>query len=106
MGAGLISANGQGGFDISGAHTYADEGHYTVGVTIVDAGGGTANASGTATVADADVLAGQGRTFTAIANQTLSNVVVAHFTDTYAASPAGDFTITSIGATAARAPAS
>jgi len=90
---GTVSANG-GAFTVNGAHSYADEGKYTVGVAIADDGGSTANATSTATVADADVLTGQGTSFAATANQPLTNVVVATFTDAYAGNLPSDFATT------------
>jgi uncharacterized repeat protein (TIGR03803 family) len=50
--AGTIVAQSGGGFAVDAAHTYADEGEYTVGVSINDAGGSTASATSKATVAD------------------------------------------------------
>jgi hypothetical protein len=51
--AGVIAANGHGGFDVSSNHTYAEEGSFTITVTIQDVGGSSVTVSGTATVADA-----------------------------------------------------
>lgn len=53
--AGTITANGSGGFAVSGTHTYAEEGTYTVTVTVSDAGGASATATTSATVADAAI---------------------------------------------------
>jgi hypothetical protein len=91
---GTISANGNGGFAVTGVHTYVDEGKYTVGVKITDDGGSTANTTSTATVADADVQTGQGTNLAANVNQLLANVVVASFKDTYVGNVASDFTAT------------
>src|SRR5262249_48212195 len=57
---------GSGSFIVAGTHTYADEGAYTITVTLADDAPGTAQATarGTATVAEADVLAGTGLTIT------------------------------------------
>jgi hypothetical protein len=49
--AGTVTANGSGGFDVAGSHTYAAEGRYAVSVAIVDSDGGTATATGMAHVA-------------------------------------------------------
>jgi hypothetical protein len=43
--AGAVSANGSGGFTVSGTHTYAVLGPYTVAVSIKDAGGSQASAA-------------------------------------------------------------
>ena len=48
--AGSISANGQGGFDVTGSHAYAGLGTYPISVTIRDAGRSTATANSTAQV--------------------------------------------------------
>ena len=50
---GTITANGHGGFDITGTHTYADEGSNSISVTIMDVGGSTALATTPAAIADA-----------------------------------------------------
>ena len=54
---GTVVAQSGGGFAVDGAHTYADEGQYTIGVTVNDVGGSTASATSTATVADAPLSA-------------------------------------------------
>ncbi|HUY31900.1 MAG TPA: peptidylprolyl isomerase [Pirellulales bacterium] len=85
-----------GAFTVAGAHTYADEGGFTVSVQVTDtqsAPAFTASASASATVADADALSGAGTTLTATAGQTF-NGVVATFTNANAASAASDFTAT------------
>src|SRR5262249_169304 len=43
--AGTVSANGSGGFTVSGTHSYAVLGPYTVTITIKDAGGSPASAT-------------------------------------------------------------
>src|SRR5205085_2088367 len=48
--AGTIAAQPGGGFIITGAHSYAQEGSYAVTTAIADAGGSTATATSTATV--------------------------------------------------------
>ena len=42
---GTVTANGGGGFDVNGAHTYTSTGPFTVTATIVDDGGSTASTS-------------------------------------------------------------
>src|SRR5207244_5613012 len=53
--AGALSQPGSTGtaFVVSGSHTYAEEGSFTISVTITDVGGSTAPATSTASVADA-----------------------------------------------------
>ena len=53
--AGTITANGSGGFVVTGNHVFAEEGSYTVTVAISDAGGASASANSSATVADAAI---------------------------------------------------
>ena len=53
--AGTITANGSGGFVVSGTHVYAEEGSYIVSVTVSDTGGATASASSLAGTADAAI---------------------------------------------------
>jgi ribosomal protein L6P/L9E len=92
--SGTVVAQNGGGFAVDGGHTYADEGQYTIGVSSKDVGGSTANVTGSASVADADVLTGQGTSLQANVNQALTNVTVASFSDTDAATPASDLTAT------------
>jgi hypothetical protein len=49
--AGTVAANGSGGFDVSGMHTYTATGSFAMIVTIHDVGGSTAVAHSTANVA-------------------------------------------------------
>jgi Ca2+-binding RTX toxin-like protein len=55
--AGTIVAVNSGGFAVEGTHTYADEGHDTIGVTINDVAGNTTSAASSAVVADAILTA-------------------------------------------------
>jgi hypothetical protein len=64
--AGTVAANGSGGFDVTGTHTYATAGVYGVGVRIADTGGNFASAAATATVAKRD----QTISFGALADKT------------------------------------
>ena len=84
---------GSGAFTVTGQHTYADEGSFAFTVTVTEIGPGGATASGmaTATVTEADVLAGTPASFAA---QTAIpfNGTVATFTDANSANVASDFT--------------
>ncbi|HUY36366.1 MAG TPA: DUF4214 domain-containing protein [Pirellulales bacterium] len=87
---GTVSANGAG-FQVTGTHTYLEEGANPVRVVVSDAGGSAATANSTADVADAPLSA----TAAAITSPQFTNFsgVVATFTD---ANPkaASDFTAT------------
>ena len=92
--AGTISGSA-GSFTISGTHTYAEEGTYSVKVTTtdVDNAGNTATANSTANVADAALHAG---TFTVPSSTPLGNPtnVSFSFSDDNTGAPASDFTAT------------
>jgi hypothetical protein len=90
--AGTVAVDG-GGFSVDGAHTYAEEGQYTVGVSIDDQGGSTAGTSGTAMVADA-ALTATAANVTAAAGASTGQVTVATFTDANPDATAADFTAT------------
>ncbi|MFL6282222.1 MAG: FG-GAP-like repeat-containing protein [Pyrinomonadaceae bacterium] len=67
--AGTVAANGSGGFDVTGAHTYSVAGVYGVGVQIADTSGNFASAAATATVAKRD----QTITFGALSNKVFND---------------------------------
>jgi hypothetical protein len=93
--AGTVSGTA-GAFTVSGTHTYADEGHFSVKVTLTDDSPGTvsAGATGTANVGEADVLTGTGATLTPTEGTSFSGSV-ATFTNTgYPANTSADFTAT------------
>ena len=54
---GTVTGNGRGGFDVAGTHTYVEAGTYTIRVAATRKGGGSASATGKATVADAPLEA-------------------------------------------------
>jgi len=92
---GTITTNGSGGFDVSGQHTYDDEGSFTATVIIAEQepGTGTATVMDTATVAEADVLSGTPRSFAAPPGASFTTVV-ADFTDALTTAVASDFMAT------------
>src|SRR5260370_14758519 len=53
--ASTVTANGSGGFVVSGSHVYAEEGNSAVAVTLSDAGGANATATSSAGVTDAAI---------------------------------------------------
>jgi uncharacterized repeat protein (TIGR01451 family) len=85
---GVVSGPMGGPFTVSGSHTYAEEGSYTIGVTVNDVGGSTVVLSGSATIADAAVAS-------QCAMPTTSSQVfagaTATFTDQSSAGNAADF---------------
>jgi len=81
-------------FTVQGGHTYADEGSDPASVTFTYTPDNvSATASGSVTVAEADVLTGHGTTFRPKAGQSFTGTV-ATFSDTDTANVAGDFTAT------------
>jgi hypothetical protein len=89
--AGTIAANGSGGFDVSGTHTYDHAGGKSPVVTITGAGGGTTHATATVSVDNAN-LSATGQDLSAVEGASTGAVTVASFTDDNAAASAGDFT--------------
>ena len=85
-------SGGDGSFTVDGGHTYADEGNATASVTLTrTSDSSNAVANGNVTVAEADALTAQAVTFSATTGVGFNNAVVATFTDSYGANPAGDF---------------
>src|SRR5207253_725124 len=76
--AGTVTANGSGGFDVSGTNTYAEEGSNPITVSIADHAA-SATANSTANVADA-ALAASAKTVTPTEGNSFSGVV-ASFSD-------------------------
>ncbi|HEV3339063.1 MAG TPA: TIGR03118 family protein, partial [Pirellulales bacterium] len=77
--AGTVSSNSDGGFNVTGHHTYADEGTETIHVTVSD-GTNTVTLNGSATIADA-ALSATGVPVSLAHGLALTNVAVATFTD-------------------------
>lgn len=92
--AGTITGS-SGAFAVSGTHSYADEGAFTVSTTVTETGPGglTAAGSGTATVTETDVLSGSPMVFSAQASTPFSGPV-ATFTDTDTVTAASDLIAT------------
>jgi hypothetical protein len=92
-GAGTVTGAG-GTFTVSGTHTYADDGPFTVTAVLADdaPGTATATATGTATVAEADVLSGSATPIQTVEGTPVG--VVATFTDAFTGNPASDLTAT------------
>jgi hypothetical protein len=90
-----VVSGSNGAFTVTGGHTYADEGSFPLGVTITDKANNTNLPlnSGTVAVAEADVLAANGLTFTANLGQAFSGTV-ATFTDSDTSNVASDFNAT------------
>jgi uncharacterized repeat protein (TIGR01451 family) len=89
---GTIAVNSNGGFDVIGTHSYAEEGTFPINVMIFDAGGSTANATSMATVADA-ALTAAGLNVSGIEGAAIA-APVATFTDANPTAPQTDFTAT------------
>jgi hypothetical protein len=79
-------------FEITGSHTYADEGAYTVNISVTTSGGvTTALTSGTATVADAVLSPSLGTPITATEDAPAATYVVGTFTDENPGATIADF---------------
>jgi hypothetical protein len=92
--AGTISG-GSGAFTVTGQHTYADEGIFTLSITVSENSPGTATStsSASATVSEGDALSGTPVVFNTLVGVPFTGVV-ADFTNTNTASTAGGFTAT------------
>jgi len=90
--AGTIALAGSE-FSVSGTHSYAEEGHYTIHVHVQDDGGAAADATSSAAIADAPLTAGASRPFSAVEGTAYSGPI-ASFTDTGGAEPSQSYTIT------------
>ena len=77
---GTVTGDAAGGFAVIGTHAYAEEGSYTINVTINDAGGSQATASATVQTADASLTA-SGTSINAVDGIVSAQAVVATFVD-------------------------
>ena len=86
-------AGSNGSFSVLGGHTYADEGDFTLTATVVRiSDSATLTNTGNLSVADSDVLNGQGTAISGDPGTPINNVTVATFTDTDTGALASDFT--------------
>jgi hypothetical protein len=87
---GVITADSQsGGFDVSGSHTYTDDGAYAIQITLQDSAGNTSVLSDSAQVADA-ALSAQRTIMTAQPGTELADVI-GSFTDANPQAQPSDF---------------
>jgi uncharacterized protein (TIGR03118 family) len=87
-------SGGSGTFNVSGSHKYADEGSFTVSVTLTDDAPGTANATATATATVFDApLSVTGQSLSTTESGTVTGSV-ATFTDSNTTATTADFTAT------------
>src|SRR5439155_683536 len=88
-----VAASSSGGFDVLGSHTYEEElSGATFSVSVTDHNAGTSG-SGSLSVADAALSAGDLSVPDVVQWQAFSGVVF-HFTDANPAAPVSDFTAT------------
>jgi large repetitive protein len=80
IGSGLIKANGAGGFDVTGKHTYAEEGTYPIIVSVHD-GGSHVDISSAITVSDPAVVATGVAPLSSVEGISTPTVTLATFTD-------------------------
>ena len=91
--AGTVATAPGGGFTLSGSHTYAEEGSYTASAGVVDAGGSSTSANGSAHVADAALAAGPFTVGDGVEG-TAASALSFSFTDANPGATAGDFSAT------------
>ena len=88
---GSVATNGSGGFNVSGTHTYAEEGSYVLTISATAPGSTTSSAAGSATVADAPLI---GTGYSILGKYRSFSGVVATFKDTDPGGVVGDYTAT------------
>jgi large repetitive protein len=89
--AGVLGELTSGSFQVTGSHTYAEEGTYTETITVKDVGGSTVTLTGTALVGDAK-LTSQGTSIVSTEGGLFSSAV-ATFTDANPNATAGEFAV-------------
>jgi hypothetical protein len=92
-GAGTITFSG-GTFTVKGDHTYAEEGKFTVTVTLHHDSATDTTVQATATISDPSVLGTPGAPVSGVEGTKFSGLVVATFTDPGGAEPLGDYSAT------------
>jgi large repetitive protein len=90
--SGSVASNGNGGFNITGAHTYATAGNRQVTITASDSSNNNASATATATVTDPS-FSPSGTTFSATEGQAF-NAAVGGFSDPTGPGTAGQYSAT------------
>jgi hypothetical protein len=90
--SGIIAVDAAGGFNITGTHTYADEGTHDVRIKVLDQGGALASVLSSVTVDDATVTSTP-VSFGPTEGQAFAGQV-AHFTDANPTAPLADFSAT------------
>ncbi len=89
------NVTGSGPFSVSGNHTYAEEGPYTLTVSVKDNGGPSGLDTSSATVADAPLsAAGSSQTYSATEGAATGPQVVAQFADPGTDGTAADYSAT------------
>lgn len=91
--AGTMSSNGDGGFNITASHKYAEEATDTIQVTVADKSGHTLTINAADKMADAPLTA-SGVTVQLAPGSTVNNAPVATFTDGGGAEPAANYSAT------------
>ncbi len=92
-GPGIVSYTGTpGSFNVSGYHSYADEGSFTVTTTITDSDGPQTIVNSSATVSDAALKTGTVYNFGVTAGQAFTHSF-GYFSDAYTSAPSSDFSV-------------
>jgi PKD repeat protein len=93
--SGTVVSDGNGNYHIvAPAHTYAEEGNYTVTVTVTHAQLPAVSVTASVSVADAALTAGALTPPAAVVGQPISNAVLFHFSDANPIATASDYTAT------------
>jgi hypothetical protein len=87
-----MSANANGGFDVSGSHVYAEEGYYSYTLTIDDVGGSSSMTAGTATIIDPPLMPGSVPPLTLHQGIPSGTIIVCTFQYLGGSEPVGNYT--------------